>query len=234
MTNSRLIAQADPDAVTDPASVLKLRFLNGASCASPGAQLGSEFGVPVLGDEGHAEEFETGAPSGFHVNVPFPAGAKVVQLRVGADVKYCRAAQPGDVPDVSNVTPGTSADTGTLLRSFPLPQPFGGTAVNGRAIAFDGRDLWATFGPNSSNAMDGKLYKVTTTGTLLRTDNLNTPLGALAYDAGRGDALRRALRPGHSETAARRQRLRDHHGHEPERHEALPLPVHGEHDVRRG
>ena len=201
VTNSRLIAQADPDAVADPASILKLRFLNGTSCASPGAQL-AEFGVPILGDEGHAEEFETGAPSGFHVNVPFPAGTTVVQLRIGADVKYCRAAQPGDVPDVSNVTPGTSADTGTLLRSFPLPQPSGGTQVNGRAIAFDGRDLWATFGPNSSNAMDGKLYKVTTTGTLLRTDNISTPLGALAYDADRG-----TLYGGHYDLANRKPQL---------------------------
>ena len=211
VTNSRLIAQADPDAVTDPASVLKLRFLNGASCVSPGAQLGTEFGVPVFGDNGHAEvqgddghahEHEEGPPSGFHVNVPFPAGATVVQLRVGADVKYCRAAQPGDVPDVSNVTPGTSPDTGTLLRSFPLPQPSGGTQVNGRAIAFDGRDLWATFGPNSSNAMDGKLYKVTTTGTLLRTDNISTPLGALAYDADRG-----TLYGGHYDLANRKPQL---------------------------
>ena len=186
VTNSRLIAQADPDALADPASVLKLRFLNGASCASPGAQLGAEFGVPILGDEGHAAEFETGAPSGFHVNVPFPAGATVVQLRIGTDVKYCRAAQPGDVPDVTGVTGETPAGTGTLLRSFPLPQPSGGTQVNGRAIAFDGRDLWATFGPNSSNAMDGKIYKVTTTGTLLRTENIFTPIGALAYDRAQG------------------------------------------------
>ena len=163
-----------------------------------------EFGVPVLGDDGHAEEIseEEAPPSGFHVNVPFPAGATVVQLRVGADVKYCRAAQPGDVPDVSNVTPGTSPDTGTLLRSFPLPQPSGGTQVNGRAIAFDGRDLWATFGPNSSNAMDGKLYKVTTTGTLLRTDNISTPLGALAYDAERG-----TLYGGHYDLANRKPQL---------------------------
>ena len=180
---------------------MKLRFLNGTSCASPGAQL-AEFGVPILGDEGHAEEFETGAPSGFHVNVPFPAGTTVVQLRVGADVKYCRAAQPGDVPDVTNVTPGTSPDTGTLLRSFPLPQPSGGTQVNGRAIAFDGQNLWATFGPNSSNAMDGKLYKVTTTGTLLRTDNISTPLGALAYDADRG-----TLYGGHYDLANRKPQL---------------------------
>ncbi|HEU6445372.1 MAG TPA: PxKF domain-containing protein [Gaiellaceae bacterium] len=202
VTNSRLIAQADPDAVADPASALRLRFLNGISCASPGTQLGPEFGVPVLGDEGHAEEFETGAPSGFHVNVPFPAGATVVQLTVGSDVKYCRAAQPGDVPDVTNVTPGTSPDTGTQLRSFPLPQPFGGTSVNGRAIAFDGRDLWATFGPNSSNAMDGKLYKVTTTGTLLRTENIGTPLGALAYDPERG-----TLYGGHYDLANRKPQL---------------------------
>jgi Penicillin-Binding Protein C-terminus Family len=198
VTNSRLIARADPDAVADPASALKLRFLNGLSCASPGAQL-AEFGVPVLGDEGHAEEFEEGPPSGFHVNVPFPAGTTVVQLRVGADVKYCRAAQPGDVPNVSDAARPSPPGTGTLLRSFPLPQPSGGTQVNGRAIAFDGRDLWATFGPNSSNAMDGKLYEVSTTGTLLRTANIMTPIGALAYDAQRG-----TLYGGHYDLASRK------------------------------
>jgi len=202
VTNSRLIAQADPSAVPDPVSPLRLRFLNGASCGSPGTQLGAEFGVPILGDEGHAELFETGAPSGFHVNVPFPAGATVVQLRSGGDVKYCRAAQPGDIPNITSTGRATPASTGTLLRTFPLPQPFGGTSVNGRAIAFDGRDLWATFGPNSSNAMDGKLYKVTTTGTLLRTENIGTPIGALAYDAQWG-----TLYGGHYELANRKPEL---------------------------
>ncbi|HEX2293629.1 MAG TPA: hypothetical protein VHH55_09960, partial [Gaiellaceae bacterium] len=202
VTNSRLIAQADPDAVADPASVLKLRFLNGTSCGSPGTQLGPEFGVPILGDEGHAEEFETGAPSGFRVNVPFPAGATVVQLRIGTEVKYCRAAQPGDVPDVTGVTRPAPPGTGTLLRSFPLPQPSGGTQVNGRAIAFDGQDLWATFGPNSSNAMDGKLYEVSTSGTLLRTANIFTPIGALAYDPEQGK-----LYGGHYDLASRKPEL---------------------------
>ena len=210
---------------------MKLRFLNAASCASPGAQL-AEFGVPILGDEGHAEEFETGAPSGFHVNVPFPAGTTVVQLRIGADVKYCRAARPGDVPDVTNVTPGTSPDEGRCCVRSPSAA-VRRTQVNGRAIAFDGRDLWATFGPNSSNAMDGKLYKVTTTGTLLRTDNISTPLGALAYDADRGGSTAgtttwRTANRSSPATSTRSPRARSR----PSR--ALPLPVHERHDLRRG
>ncbi len=71
-----------------------------------------------------------------------------------------------------------------VLRQFPLPQPAGQSFFNGRAIAFDGKTLWANFAPTYNP--ETKIYQVDTNGNLLRVLNIGVGVGSLAFNPATG------------------------------------------------
>lgn len=67
----------------------------------------------------------------------------------------------------------------TILAEFYLPNPY--SFFNGRSIAFDSQDLWANFAPGYNPEVF--IYKVSTSGTLLKTLYVGVGIGALAWDS---------------------------------------------------
>jgi hypothetical protein len=159
----------------DPNSTAHLILSNGTSCSSPGATL-RDFKLAIEPDEAHtAGDIELTSPSAFHALVPRPDGTSTVRVVVNGTVKYCRSATaPPAVTDAGVAT----NDMGSLLRSFSMP----GGGSNGRGIAFDSRTntLYGTFADPNTN-----LVEFSTTGSLIRTAELTTSVGALTYDSGR-------------------------------------------------
>lgn len=162
-----------------PDSTTRLILSNGTSCSSPGTTL-LDFGLPVEPDEAHTAADITGNggltnPSAFHALVPRPDGTSTVRVVVNGTVKYCRSATAA--PDVTGAGVASN-DMGSLLRSFSMP----GGGSNGRGIAFDSKTntLYGTFAdPNKT------LVEFKTDGSLIRTADLTTSVGALTYDSGR-------------------------------------------------
>lgn len=77
-----------------------------------------------------------------------------------------------------------SPSSGSVLRQFNAPNPTG-ASYNGRAIAFDGTNLWITYYQSSSTGVDHNLYEISTSGVSIQTFNVGTNLGALAWDTKR-------------------------------------------------
>lgn len=85
------------------------------------------------------------------------------------------------------VAPGVTAttnnpdDPGAILAQFLLPNPF--RFFNGRAVAFDGTNLWTNFAPSWNP--ETHIYKVSTSGSLIKTMDIGVGVGALAWDSKR-------------------------------------------------
>ena len=86
----------------------------------------------------------------------------------------------GVAPGVTATT-NTPDDPGAILAQFSLPNPFG--FINGRAIAFDGKNLWANFAPSWNP--ETHIYEVSTNGSLIKTLDIGVGVGALAWDSKR-------------------------------------------------
>jgi|GEM_PF-959907 len=81
-------------------------------------------------------------------------------------------------------TPSPKVGTTTVLASFLAQNPY--DSSNGRAMAFDGTNLWYTYEYDSTGQnRDTHIYKASTSGTLLQNFDVGVPIGALAWDSTR-------------------------------------------------
>jgi hypothetical protein len=145
------------------------------SCSDSG-NVHKNVGLALLGGEGHDAlnnhvEQESGDSFGALVEMN-PAWTDAALTLNGATVFEASASDPA--PDIVS----TSASMpGTVVRSFPMPVESG----NGRAIAFDGTNLYTTLSGGST------VYKQTTTGSFVSSFDAGTTIGALAYNAATGN-----------------------------------------------
>ncbi|MGH2460448.1 MAG: hypothetical protein ACRDIY_16465, partial [Chloroflexota bacterium] len=84
-------------------------------------------------------------------------------------------------PAVGPAGPSSPVTPGTELRSFTAQ----GSWPGGRAMAFDGTNLWYTYDDWNVSGQT-YLYEANTSGTLLKSLNMGVGIGALAWDAKRG------------------------------------------------
>jgi hypothetical protein len=145
-------------------------------CSDP-ANVKKDVGLALQPDEGH----DGGA--GFDIKAPDGFGALVSQDTAWTDaaltlngVRVFTASASDAAPDIAS-TNASSVVPGTVVRSFPIPTEGGG---NGRAIAFDGTNLYVT------RSGDSTVYKLTTSGSFLSSFDAGTILGALGYKTNTG------------------------------------------------
>ncbi len=127
------------------------------------------------------------------------AGSVLLSLLGGSVVDAAPAASPRQSATASVPTPPTGpkghpqrphrtapraprSAPGDILAQFLAPNPFG--YFNGRAVAFDGTNLWYDYAPTWNP--ETHIYEVTTTGSLIKTMDIGVGIGALAWDPGRG------------------------------------------------
>ena len=89
----------------------------------------------------------------------------------GLHMPLAKAASPLAASASLKAESPLALPSGTILREFKVPYP----NIQGRAIAFDGTNLWtSSYGPN--------IYELSTRGTLLKTVPTGFDVGALAWD----------------------------------------------------
>jgi hypothetical protein len=93
------------------------------------------------------------------------------ELRLSGVTKFSSCESDPD-PEIRN-----TSITGAVLRSF-TPD----ICCNGRAIAFDGTNLYVT---TAGGATAHNIYKLSTTGNVLGSVETGTTIGALAFNGGR-------------------------------------------------
>jgi hypothetical protein len=154
-------------------SPLHLLLCSG-TCSNP-SNVRKDVGVALLPDEGHADggTVDLNGGDGFDALVEMDSGWTDAALTLNNVTVFTASAADAapDVVSTSSVTPGT------VVRSFQMPET---ACCNGRAIAFDGADLYTTLSSGST------VYKLTTSGSLISTFGVGTTLGALAYNGETG------------------------------------------------
>jgi hypothetical protein len=152
-----------------------------------------DVGLALLPDEGHADGgvVSLGGANGFDAMVEMattpPLWTDAALKLDGALVFSSSASDPApDVTSTSTVAPGT------VVRSFTPYFSEGeftsSLCCNGRAIAFDGTNLYLTVrDAGDSETPDQMIYKATTSdGRIVSSVSTGTSLAALAYNAGTG------------------------------------------------
>jgi hypothetical protein len=154
-------------------------------CSTPNNVM-KDVGLALLRDEGHADggAVDFDPPNGFGAMVEMnPAWTDAALTLNGHTVFTGSASDPApQTQSISTVTPGT------LLTSFTPYFSDGefttSLCCNGRAIAFDGTNLYLTVSAGSGDAPE-RIYKATTNdGRIVSSVSAGTSIGALAFNAG--------------------------------------------------
>jgi hypothetical protein len=163
---------------------LHLLFYSGACPGTPSVPAG-DVALATFGGEGHhgpSEGLGEEPGDSFGALVPLPPGATRAELQLSGVSKFNASAcdTAPDIVSTSTVAQGSTAP-GTIVRSFPGP-----ACCNGRAVAFDGTNLFTTVAnPSGETSTNKKIYKISTTGAPIGTPigTGGNVIGALAFNS---------------------------------------------------